>query len=91
MIPLLKQFFHDLFYSPEKVTLWARSLTGFLFGLLATVMASVAGPDGLPDLDKLKGWGWKGWLARCAVAAVLSVALGFKAGEKNAAGELPKS
>ena len=83
MLTLISDLWHDFLHSKEKVTLWARAFVGFVFGILSLVLLSTADASGVPDLAKLRSWGWKGILIRCAVAAVLSLALSFKAGEKN--------
>ena len=74
MIPLLKQFWHDLAYSPEKATLWARSL----------LMALAGG--GLAFAGDLAQLGFSPpAVQRVKVASVVAafLASAMKAGDKN--------
>jgi hypothetical protein len=75
MIPLVKQFFRDLLFSPERVTLWAR---GFL-GWAGTVIGIVAA-QGTAAM-----WTWKPWVAGALVGAGML----FKAGDKNLKAPMP--
>jgi len=73
MIPLFKQFIRDLFYSPEKVTLWLR---GGWFTFWQTIM-NLSAQGVLPVNPK-----WTPWIT--VLAGVLSGgALLAKAGDKN--------
>jgi hypothetical protein len=69
MIPLMKQFVHDLLYSPERVTLWIRMLWFAVWQAVAQVTATGA----LPISQK-----YAPWIGLLSVAA-----LGAKAGDKN--------
>ncbi len=69
MIPLLKSFVHDLLYSEERVTLWARGFLTWLGLVGALVVAK--GEAALTD--------WRTW----GVAAIGGAAVLFKAGDKN--------
>jgi hypothetical protein len=69
MIPLFREFLHNLLYSEEKVTLWLRSLW---FGGMTAVSAATA-QGVLPVAPK---WAW-------VPAVASSLALLAKAGDKN--------
>lgn len=75
MIPLLKAFFHELLYSPERVRVWIR---GFLTWAAAAGAQVVAYPP-----EVVGGWGVKDWAIRAAIAGVAGFAVMVKAGEKN--------
>lgn len=75
MIPLIRQFFHDLLWSKERVTLWFRSSLGFVFGALAQVVAV--------PVEVILAWTPREWATRAGIALILAAAFATKAGEKN--------
>jgi len=76
MIPLLKNFWHELMYSPERVRVWFRGFLGWAAAAGAQVVT--AGPEAVMT------WTAKDWTIRMLVAGVAGFALLLKAGEKNA-------
>lgn len=75
MIPLLKNFFRELLYSPERVRLWAR---GFLTWAATTGAQVVAYPP-----ETVAHWGVKDWAVRMLISGVAGFAVLLKAGDKN--------
>ena len=70
MIPMLKQFFHDLLWSPERATLWIR---GSIM-LVSQVLAVLTTRSDLPVPPE-----WAPWISTIG----LVIAVLVKAGEKN--------
>jgi hypothetical protein len=75
MIPLLKRFFHDLLYSPERATLWFRGVTTWI-GVSAGLV--VAYPP-----ETIINWKFKDWAMRFVIAGVTAVPMMKKAGDRN--------
>ena len=69
MIPLFKELWHDLMWSPERLRLWARGAV-FTLGQVGSIMA--ANSD-LPIPSS-----WAPW-----ISALSGLALLIKAGDKN--------
>jgi len=75
MIPLVRKFFHDLLWSPDKAVLWIR-------GVLTWVAAAAGQVVAYPP-EVVAAWGVKDWSIRFAVAAVAGGAVMLRAGDKN--------
>ena len=69
MIPLIRQFFHDLLWSPERMTLWLR---GAWFAIWQAMGVAIA-QNALPIPAKYAPW----------VAMISAAALLAKAGDRN--------
>jgi hypothetical protein len=81
VIPLLKTFFHNLLYSPERATLWFRGI--------ATWAATAAGLVVAYPPETITSWHFKDWALRFAIAGVGGLAVMAKAGDKNQAPPAP--
>ena len=75
MIPLLRAFWRELWWSPEAARVWMRAGLGWLAAVAAQVMAYPA--------DVVSAWGARDWAIRLAIAGVAGLALLLKAGERN--------
>lgn len=78
MIPLLRHFFRDLFYSEAKARVLLRAFLGWLVTALTVVTASATGADGGLSFDLLKTWTWEAWAGRFLVAGLGGVMLAIK-------------
>ncbi len=77
MIPVLARFFHDLFYSAERATLWFRGVCTWI-GVAAGLV--VAYPP-----EVISAWNLRDWALRFAIAGVTAIPMMKKAGDKNPA------
>jgi hypothetical protein len=75
VIPVIKRFFHDLLYSPERATLWFRGIFTWL-GVSAGLL--VAYPP-----ETIAAWHLKDWALRFVIAGVTAIPVMKKAGDKN--------